>query len=107
MKNLQKYAILPRCTDHSVCNEVTQKQPYDINLLFWYKSFNERRQWLDSYITISPLKNKKVNRIKDNRNVNLTYYLPIDNGGKLQICETLFLSTLGMKTDSAITVCQM
>ena len=61
MKNLQKYAILPRCTDHSVCNEVTQKQRYDINLLFWYKSFDERRQWLDSYITISPLKNKKVN----------------------------------------------
>ena len=103
MKNLQKYAILPRCTDHSVCNEVTQKQRYDINLLFWYKSFDERRQWLDSYITISPLKNKKVNRIKDNRNVTLTYYLPIDNGGKLQICKTLFLSTSGMKTDSAIT----
>ena len=74
----------------------------NINSYFWSLSFSERRLWLDSYILIAPVKTRTANETEHSRSNSLQYSLPVAST-KLPVCKTMFLSTLGLKTDGMIT----
>ena len=73
-----------------------------INKQFWGLSFRERRLWLDSYIAVEDVKRRKISNNIYERKHSLKYFLPLGLE-KSHVCKSMFLSTLGLKTDGMIT----
>ena len=62
-KNLMKYKVLSPCehTHNMICQKdlIEETHRYDINLVFWTKSFDERNNWMDSNLSISQIEGSK------------------------------------------------
>ena len=94
------------------CNNTCQKKCIDnfqeadrfiINKQFWSLSFTERRQWFDSNITEKSVKQHTASNKENMRKSSLKYKLPSQQGVKIDVCKTMFLRTLGLKTDGMVT----
>ena len=103
--NRDKYKIRAPCNDKCriKCSEnFTFAQRSTINNQFWGLSFRERRLWFDSHILVEDVKRRKVSNNVYERMHSFKYFLPVGLEKK-HVCKSMFLSTLGMKTDGMIT----
>lgn len=111
---IEKYTLLLPCNDQ--CRKKCSKKIGDlernnIRTTFWTMTFGERRLFLDSHIKQHGVKTRVQEALSSNRNYSIRYFLPIKNhiesGNNLtedlQVCKTMFLHTLGLKTDGMIT----
>ena len=73
-----------------------------INDEFWNLAFGERRLWFDIHIDLLDVKGREGCTITYKRKLSLRYHLPIDES-KDTVCKTMFLHTLGLKTDAMVT----
>lgn len=110
----EKYSLLLPCNDQ--CRKKCSKKMSDlernnIRTTFWTMTFGERRLFLDSYIKQHGVKTRVQEALSSSRNYSIQYRLPIKNHTEpdnnriedLQVCKTMFLHTLGLKTDGMIT----
>lgn len=103
--NQQKHTLLSGCKDNcrqKCCQKFTDEVRQVINNNFWKLTFGERRLWLDSHILISPVKSRKTAKTEHTRNHTIQYSLPLSST-KENVCKTMFLRTLGLKTDGMTT----
>ena len=100
---------------------------WDINKRFWSLDFGTHRQWLDGHVKKMDVKRRMKNFVRNEgegshgeeneqneyrnetikegssrRSMSRQYTLPNLSGTKIQVCKTMFLSTLGLKNDSMI-----
>lgn len=102
--NLEKYAVLPPCgmKCRRKCREKFSEQRRDqIQKHFWSMNFAERRGFLNSHITMQKVHQKKTQ--SKGKTASMHYSLPKENGEKVIVCKTMFLHSLGMKTDGYVT----
>ena len=108
MAHLHKYQLLSPCGPCRLrCDDkFTHSERETINKRYWSCTFGERRAWLDSHINIYPVKRRRHNHNRHNhkqtRAHSLTYTLP-KGTGKVPVCKTMFLRTLGLRTDGTLT----
>ena len=100
-----KYIVRPAC--NAKCRKecftaISDEARNEINAVFWSLSFSERRLWLDSYILIAPVKSRTTTQMEYSRANTLRYFLPFETT-KVSVCKTMFMATLGIKTDGIIT----
>ena len=65
--------------------------------------FTERRQWLVAYINQIDVKNKTSQPKDGGRLSSREYLLPLKDGKNVIVCKSMFLSTLGLKSDEMTT----
>lgn len=46
---------------------------------------------------------KTISTLLNKRKFSYVYYLPLNDGNRQKVCKTMFLNTLGLKSDSKIT----
>uniref|UniRef100_UPI00358E51E8 uncharacterized protein isoform X1 n=1 Tax=Myxine glutinosa TaxID=7769 RepID=UPI00358E51E8 len=103
--NKLKYPLLDPCKDScrkSCSSKINNDRRQIINDTFWGLSFRERRFWLDGHILINPIKSRKEAQDQYTRSHTLIYQLPLSTS-KVSVCKSMFLWTLGMKTDGMVT----
>ena len=116
-KNRLKYPVLQRGCSHvhkskngfrfCEAGTVSEKLRDTVNRVYWEKSFDGRRQWLDSYVTVVDAKRVAMGEKVNNREASLQYFLPTEHGAKVRVCKPMFLSTLGWRSDkTVIGVCK-
>ena len=93
----KKYPVLPPCKELSSDDRVL------INSRFWKLSFTERRQWLAAYIDQVDVKTKTSQQKDSARLSSSEYLLPLKDGKNVIVCKSMFLSTLGLRSDGMIT----
>ena len=102
--NKQTHPLLdpcsPSCRQHCA-PKYTRDERSQINSDFWSLSFERRRLWFDGYIVISPVAQRKVQGQTFVKNNSASYHLPKENT-KIKVYKTVFLHTLGMKTDRMV-----
>ena len=74
-----------------------------INCQFSKLIFTDRRQWLVAYINQVDVKNKTSQQKDGGRLSSGEYLLPLKDGKNVIACKSMFLSTLGPKSDGMIT----
>ena len=74
-----------------------------INSRFWKLSFTERRQWLAAYIDQADVKTKTSQQKDSARLSSSEYLLPLKDDKNVIVCKSMFLSTLGLRSDGMIT----
>ncbi|CAH1977423.1 unnamed protein product, partial [Acanthoscelides obtectus] len=108
----EKHPLLLSC--HNNCRQKCSSKINDENFRelirtkFWRLSFGERRLFLDAHIKQFEIKVRRQEAQRSSRNVSLKYFLPLPveteaKFEKIQVCKTMFLHTLGLKTDGMIT----
>ena len=105
-RNAKKYPVLPQCKESSSKRCITNFSSDDralINNRFWKLSFTEHRQWLAAYINQVDVKNKTSQQKDGGRLSSREYLLPLKDGKNVTVCKSMFLSTLGLKSDGMIT----
>ena len=89
------------CSKRRITNFPSDDRAF-MNSRFWKLSFMERRQWLVAYINKVDV--KKTSQQKDGgRLSSREYLLPLKDGKNVIVCRSMFLSTLGVKSDGMIT----
>ena len=75
-----------------------------INCDFWKLNFSERSLWFDADVLIQSIKRRKSSSeaLEFSRSNSYVYRLPVTSR-KVPVCKTLFLNTLGLKTNGRIT----
>ena len=105
-RNLLKYPVLPPCENCKFkCNRVLREHERAIiREQFWGLSDAGRQLFYDSYVVL-----KKPHLITRNpvsekmaKSNSREYLLPSRNGTKQRVCKTMFLGTLGLRSDSRI-----
>ncbi|CAH1994210.1 unnamed protein product, partial [Acanthoscelides obtectus] len=108
----EKHPLLLSC--HNNCRQKCSSKINEENFRelirtkFWRLSFGERRLFLDAHIKQFEIKVRRQEAQRSSRNVSLKYFLPLPveteaKFEKIQVCKTMFLHTLGLKTDGMIT----
>ena len=84
---------------------ISDQSRTEIHDEFWSLNYSERRLWMNSYIHINDVKRRFVQtgNAEPKKKHTVTYFLPQSGGKKIQVCKTMFLHTLGWKTDGVIT----
>ena len=105
--NEEKYKVLEPCPEscRMSCNEkLSEEIRKTINFEFWKLNFSECRLWFDAHILIQPIKRRKSGseELEFLCSYSYIYQLPVTSH-KVPVCKTMFLSTLGLKTDGRIT----
>ena len=113
---LKKHALLAPCSCKKGCGDsFNEASRENIRKRFWRSPFHGRRGFFSSHITIKPVKRRRTKtdetceeseevtekKVKKSRTLN--YSLPRDDGTVTEVCKTMFLHTLGMKTDGMVT----
>lgn len=106
--NRKKYPVLPPCKDtcRKKCQDgLTEHYRGLINKTFWGLSYPGRRGWFDAHINILGIKQRTAGAagVNAKRKHTLSYTLPLENGVDMHVCKTMFMHTLGIKTDGMIT----
>ena len=98
-----KYRLLPPCNCKRLkCGlKFTEKHREGILKTYHSSDFTNRRMFLDSHVDVTPTKDCR--REDSRRSHSLVFYLPCTSGEKTVVCKTMFLHTLGHKTDGIIT----
>ena len=106
----EKHTLLPPCQN---CRQKCSLKVYGdfremIRAKFWKLSFGQRRLFLDAHIEQCEIKVRRQEAKSSSRKVSLKYYLsvPVESEikfEKMRVCKTMFLHTLGLKTDGMIT----
>ena len=100
-----KYAVRNGCGEKckkECMSSISDDDRHAINASFWSLTFAERRLWFDSHILISPVKTRSCAKVDYSRSYTLQYSLPVSST-KMVVCKTMFLATLGLKTDGMVT----
>ena len=100
-RNAKEYPVLQPCKESCSKRCITNFSSDDralINSRFWKLSFTEHRQWLAAYINQVDAKNKTSQQKDGGRLSSL-----VKDGKNVIACRSMFLSTLGLKTDGMIT----
>ena len=107
MRNLQKYQLQPPCSSQCrrKCTESSNEvHRLDILTNYWSLTFVKRREWLDRHIQLGSVARRRNNSTGEpKRNHSLLFFLPLPDGGIGQVCKRMFLSTIGLRSDSIIT----
>lgn len=106
-----KYDLLPPCQDtcrRKCYAQYTNTRRQEIFDHFSKLNFGEKRLFIDSLVKQQGVKVKVQEASISTRNFSLLYFLPTPNAAdnivnEVQVCKTMFLHTLGMKTDGTIT----
>ena len=79
IKNLLKCPLLPicgpRCVSNCKSNFLSDLHRSHVNRIYWCKSFDERRLWMDGHITVNPTKS-----LAKKKSITCSYYLPTERG---------------------------
>ena len=106
-RNLSERKLLMPCNDCKLKCSESYSEHYRGQILSGYWSLNhrERRQWLDGHIRIGEVQRRRLSdQVNIKKERSNTYYLPKENGCSQRVCKTMFMRTLGLTCDSAITV---
>ena len=98
--------VLQACKESCSKRRITNFPSDDralMNSRFRKLSFTERRQWLAAYINQVDVKNKTSQQKDGGRLSSREYLLPLKDGKNVIACRSMFLSTLGLKSDGMIT----
>lgn len=75
-----------------------------MNFRFQKLSFTEHCQWLSTQdINQIDVKQRKVESNQSRRSSSIEYFLPLRDGKTTLVCKSMFLSTLGLRSDGMIT----
>ena len=98
-RDLEEHPLMPGCNTckrkkcpKNIGEEVRSK----LNSTFWKLDFTGRRHWFDSNILIIPMNGTS-------KSYTLKYFLPKENGSRLDVCKSMFLSTLGLSSDKRVS----
>ena len=87
--------------------KVSEQQREIMHGFFWKLNYKDRKQWIYSNVGESAPSRRYASNNNDNpkRKTTRTYWMATTLGteqNKVQVCQTMFLNTLGLKTDKAI-----
>ena len=106
IRELKKYPILPPCNSKCrfTCSEnIDSGLRHEIWKKFRNGSFEERRSFLNANVNIVGVKRRKPTALDHGRRKHsMLYFLPKENGELIQVCKTMFLHTLGARTDGIL-----
>ena len=90
------------CTNK--CSEkLTEERRQEIHEFYWNLSKGKQNIWISNLVgTIDPVRPRKKKSGKNEREFNRVYYLENSSKEKLQVCQKMFLSTLGLTSDQTI-----
>ena len=106
-KKKNKYKLLPPCNENCRQQCSQNLSPNIRNLIFDHfqsLNFGERRLFFDGHISFQEVNRRKLQEIQNIKRITtFIYTMPNDDkGGTIQVCKTMFLSTLRFKTDARI-----
>ena len=104
-RRAKKYPVSSPCKESCGKRSITNFSSDDraLNSQFWKLSFTEHLQWLAAYINQVDVKNKTSQQKDGGRLSSREYLLPLKDGKNVIVCKSMFLSTLGLKSDGMIT----
>ena len=102
-----RHPLLSPCHCRMNCSEqIDDATRRAIHRSFWSRSWTARQDYLGRFCDYTYCqKSNKRNRPTQNaarRNVRGKFYLPDVNGRKIQVCQRMFLKTLGARSDSLL-----
>ena len=86
------------------CSEkLTEERRQEIHEFYWNLSKDKQNIWISNLVdTIDPVRPRKKKSGKKERKFTRVYYLENSSKEKLQVCQKMFLSTLGLTSDKTI-----
>ena len=107
MRNSQRQ-ILPPCKCRKKCQtKITDAERKTINKQFWANHFGARRMFFARFLVVTHCSKgthpQRQLLNKYNRQCHVAYHLPLFNGEPVSVCRTMFLRTLGLKSDGMLT----
>ena len=87
---LEEHPSMPGCNNckrRNCAKNIGEKVKSEINSTFWKLDFTGRRHWFDSNILIIPMNGTS-------KGYTSKYFLPKEDGARLEVCKPMFLSTL-------------
>ena len=90
------------CTKN--CAEtISNKRRNQIHEYYWSLTKDNQNIWISPMVeTITPVRPRKKTTGKKEKRFTRIYHLENDKGQKAQICQKMFLSTIGLTTDKTI-----
>ena len=101
-KNAMNHPLLPVCPAKCAkeCStKIKEEDRATINYCYWNLSFSARRQWSETYVLETVVKQRTVEIIDVGGNEQLqtprrsfsrVHSLPLPNGGKIYVCKIMF-----------------
>ena len=86
------------------CSEkLTEERRQEIHEFYWNLSKDKLNIWISNLVdTIDPVRPRNKKLGKKERKFTRAYYLENSSKEKLQVCQKMFLSTLGLTSDKTI-----
>ena len=101
-----QYPDLPPCKESCSKKCITNFSSDDralLNSQIWKLCFTERRQWLPAYINEVDANNRTSQQKDGGWLSSREYLLLLKDGKNVIVCKSMFLNTLGLKSDGMIT----